>query len=107
MPTVRTIKVWRGEDITLNFTMVPPTDITGWVTSLTVSKGYNNSIKVFQVTGINTNAPNGEFSMIIPAASLNIYPATYAYDVFRTSPGNLRILNVGDFIVGKDARYPT
>jgi len=106
MPVVGSIKVYRGEDITLNFTMVPPRDITGWVISLTVSKSFNNLNKIFQVTGIITSGPNGKYSMILPHEILDIDPATYAYDVFRNSPGQLRCLNVGDFIVGKDARFP-
>lgn len=106
MPVVQSIKVYRGEDITLNFRMFPPRDITGWVISLTVSQAFNAQNKVFQATAINTNGPNGEYSVILTSAQLNIKPDKYAYDVFRTSPGNLRILNVGDFIIGADARFP-
>lgn len=106
MPVVQSIKVYRGEDITLNFTMVPARDITGWVISLTVAKAYDINNKVFQVTAINTNAPAGQFSVIITSAQLNINPDKYVYDVFRTSPGNARILSIGDFIIGPDARNP-
>jgi len=106
MPVVGSIKVYRGEDITLSFRMTPPRDITGWVISLTVSKAFNNQNKVFQVTGTITNGPSGHYDMIIPSATLNIKPDKYAFDVFRNSPGNLRILNVGDFIIGEDARFP-
>lgn len=106
MPVVQSIKVYRAEDITLNFTMTPPKDITGWVISMTVSKAFNNVNKVFQVTGTITSGPNGQFSIIITSAQLNITPGKYAYDVFRNSPGNLRILSIGDFIIGEDARFP-
>jgi len=106
MPVVQSITVYRGEDIELNFQMVPPRDITGWVISLTVAKAFNTPNKTFQVTAINTNAPAGRFMAIIPSATLNIQPDKYVYDVFRVSPGNRRILNLGDFIIGGDAQFP-
>lgn len=106
MPVGQSIQVYRGEDITLSFTMVPALDITGWTFSLTVARSNNIASKVFQVTGIITSGPNGRFQFIIPSVNLNINPDTYVYDVFRTSPGNLRILSVGNFIIGPDARFP-
>jgi hypothetical protein len=105
MPVVQTVKVYRGEDIELYFTMTPKVDITGWVLSLTVANAYNNQNKTFQVTGIITSGPNGEFHFIIPSATLDIAPKTYAYDVFRTSPSR-KLLSVGNFIISEDARYP-
>jgi hypothetical protein len=106
MPIVQSINVYRGEDITLNFTMTPKVDITGWTISLTVAKAFDMNSKVFQVTAGITNGPNGNFSVILPSALLNINPDKYAYDVFRTSPGNARILSVGNFIISADARNP-
>jgi hypothetical protein len=106
MPVVQSIKVYRGEDITLSFTMVPSRDITGWVISLTIAKNYNNPNKLIQVTGTVTSGPNGTFDVILTSAQLDIEPGTYVYDVFRTDPGNLRILSVGEFIITADAREP-
>ena len=106
MPVVQSIKVYRAEDIVLNFTMSPAVDITGWVLSLTVAKAYNNPNKIFQQTGVITNGPNGLFTVQLTSAQLDITPDRYVYDVWRTSPGNARILSVGDFIVAADAREP-
>lgn len=106
MPIVQSLKVYRGEDITINATMTPARDITGWVISMTVAKAYDINNKVFQLTATITSGPNGTYSIIIPSALLNINPDKYVYDIFRTSPGNLRILNIGDFIIGPDARNP-
>lgn len=106
MPVVENITVYRGEDIELKFTMRPAVDITGWTLSLTVAKAENIAAKVFQVTGTITSGPLGKYSMLIPSATLNIQPDIYAYDVFRTNPGNLRILNVGKFEIKSDARLP-
>lgn len=107
MPVVQNITVYRGEDITLNFTMVPPIDITGWVISMTIAKANNIFTKLIQVTAINTSGPNGQFQTILTSNQLDIQPDKYVYDVFRTSPGNKRILSVGDFELKPDARYPT
>lgn len=106
MPIVGNIDVWRGEDIILNLTMTPGKDITGWVISMTVSKAFNRQSKVFQVTGTVTSGPNGEAQVIITSTQLNIEPGTYAYDIFRNSPGFLRCLRVGELIIHKDARFP-
>ena len=106
MPVVQSILVYRGEDINLHFSMSPKKDITGYTISFTVANGYNNPIKLFQVTAIPTNAPMGRFDVIITKAQLNIDPGNYVYDLFRTDPGNNRILSVGEFVIAKDARNP-
>lgn len=105
MPIVENITVWRGENITLHMTMTPATDITGWVISMTVTKAGNMSNKVFQVTGVNTNGPAGKYDLIL-SGNLDRAPGTYKYDIFRHLPSE-RILNIGDFIIAEDSRYPT
>lgn len=106
MPVVQSINVYRGEDIVLHFSMSPKKDITGWVISFTVSNGYNNPVKLFQITAINTNGPQGKFDVNITSSQLNIEPGNYVYDLFRVDPGNNRILSVGEFIISKDVRNP-
>lgn len=106
MPIVSPIEIWRGEDIELEFTMTPPVDITGWVISLTVAKAFNTSNKTFQVTAIITSGPNGQYHFLLPSATTNIQPDKYVYDVFRVSPGNRRILALGNFTIGGDAQFP-
>jgi hypothetical protein len=106
MPIVKTIKVSRGEDITINATMTPKKDITGWVISMTVAQAPNDLVKLFQVTATITSGPNGTYSLIITSNQLNIDPGTYYYDIFRVNPGNNRILNYGEFVISADARFP-
>lgn len=106
MPVVQSITVYRGETPTLHFRMSPKKDITGWVISFTVSNGYNNPNKLFQVTAVAVNAPNGLFDVILTELHTNIDPGNYVYDVWRIDPGNLRILSVGEFKLEKDARKP-
>ena len=107
MPIVQTIKMYRGEDVTLHFNMTPPEDITGWVISLTVAKNYDTTVKAFQLTAVATNAPLGLFDVIIPKSiTINLNPDKYVHDVWRVNPGSERILSVGDFILGADARFP-
>ena len=106
MPVIQTITVWRGEDITLDFTMVPARDITGWVISLTIAKNFNNPNKLIQVTATVTNGPLGTFSVILTSAQLDIEPGNYVYDVFRINPGFNRILSAGQFELKADAREP-
>jgi len=106
MPIVKSLTVYRGEDIELNFSMRPARDITGWVISMTVAESYNSLTKTIQVTATNTNAPAGRFQILLTKAQLNITPMKYVYDVFRVNPGNNRILNIGDFNLFADVRNP-
>lgn len=99
--------MYRGEDVTLHFTMTPVEDITGWVISFTVAKNYNTNVKVFQLTATITSGPFGQFDVIIPESiTTNVEPDKYVHDVWRTNVGQRRILSVGDFILGADARNP-
>ena len=66
----------------------------------------HNPNKLIQKTATITSGPNGQFSIQLLSAELDINPDTYVYDIFRTSPGNARILSLGSFIVGEDVRYP-
>ena len=106
MPVVGDIAVGRGEDITLHVKMDPVKDITGWVISFTIAKAFNVLPKLIQVTAIATNAPAGEYDIILTSTQLNINPDKYAYDIFRVNPGNLRLLRFGNFIIMPDAKFP-
>jgi hypothetical protein len=106
MPVVQSISIYRGEDVTFPFTMSPPKDITGWVISFTVSKSVNSPVKLMQVTATITSGPNGTFNVILTSAQTDIEPGNYYYDVFRVTPGNNRILSVGEFNLKGDAREP-
>jgi hypothetical protein len=107
MPIAQTIKIFRGEDIELRFTMNPVVDVTGWVISFTVAKNNNTDVKVTQQTAVATDAPNGQFSVYLPkAVTYNIEPDVYKHDLWRVDTGSERILSLGDFIVGANAKNP-
>lgn len=106
MPVVQSITIYRGEEVTIGFTMVPPRDITGWVISFTVAKNYDNPNKLFQITATITSGPNGTFDVIITNVQSDINPGTFVYDLFRVNPGFHRILSVGEFVIKPDAREP-
>lgn len=106
MPIVQAIKVYRGENVELNFTMTPGVDITGWVISLTVAKAYNTPNKTFQSTAVITSGPFGQYTFYLTNGELDRQPDMYVYDVFKTNPGNKRILALGNFEIGADAREP-
>ena len=106
MSIVGNIDVYRGEDIVLNLTHTPSKDITGWVISMTVSKSQNMTSKVFQITGTIVSGPNGQAQILITSSQLNIEPKTYFYDIFKTNPGNLRCLRIGELNVFPDSRFP-
>jgi hypothetical protein len=103
----QTISIGRGEDITLNFTMTPRVDITGWNIQFTITNEYNQAAKVLQVAGIAISAPLGRFSVTLSNIQTEVIaPNIYTYDVWRIDSGNERILSIGQFIVTPNARIP-
>lgn len=106
MPIISSIEIYRGETVTLHFSMTPPKDITGWTISFTAAKARGSQNKLFQVTATITSGPNGTFDVPITNIQSNILPGTYAWDVWRVNPGFDRILGEGDFIISPSARIP-
>lgn len=104
----QTVSIYRGEAVSLSWTLAPVTDITGWTFLLTVSKQANSSTgKVLQATPTVTTAAAGVFgvslSSIVTAA---LAPGQYFWDVWRNDAGQERMLACGVFVVTANARFP-
>ena len=98
--------VYRGEDVTLNFTMDPVIDIAGWTLKFTAVKAVGQSTKAIDADGAVVSGPAGTFRVQLPKLKTNIEPRAYVYDVWRTDPGNERLLALGTVTVAGVARNP-
>lgn len=105
MPGTDTITVYRGEDVTLRFTMNPVIDITGWSILFTV-EGEPETPKLITDSASVIDGPNGIFDVTLSDTQTEIGVGNYLYDAWRTDAGSERILAVGDFKLKGSARFP-
>ena len=103
----QTITVYRGEAVTLNFTMDPVEDITTWTLYLTITRGSNKTVKVLGPMLMTiVNGAAGTFRRILTEEQLDIFPTTYRFDVWRTDEGLEQPKAIGDFIILGNSRVP-
>lgn len=107
MATEQTITVFRGEQAALNFTMMPVVNITGWTLAFTVAKKANSETKMIApMVAVVQSGPAGTFRVTLTEELLDLIPATYFYDVWRTDEGFEQPLAYGPFTVSPMARVP-
>lgn len=101
MAITETISYYRGEDKTLEFTMDPVEDITGWSIKFAVRKTIEVlPILITKTTGGGTvvivNGPAGIFDVIMDSADTASLPVgDYLFDVQRTDSGEFSMLATG------------
>ena len=104
--TQQHISIFRGEDVDLNFTMVPVVDITGWTIEFTVATRLGTPTKyITGAVGIVTNGTDGLFTVSLTNAQTQT-PGLYFYDVWRMDDGFHRLLATGRFYIQDEVRIP-
>jgi hypothetical protein len=100
------IAIYRGEDVTLPFTMDPVENITGWTLLMSVSLA---SGVVFTQAGAVVSGPAGTFTVALTDTQTELLLASevYDYDVWRTDAGAERVLARGTLRVLSVARSLT
>jgi hypothetical protein len=100
--TLSNFTCFRGEDVTVTFTMDPAEAVTGWALAFYVRARpeYGSAALVTRTTaagGITiTDGPGGVFAVAVPAASTLALPVgRYRYDVWRTDSGSEVMLAYG------------
>lgn len=90
-----TIRIFRGEDVVIPFTMDPVEPITGWTIELTVN-GF--SAGLFTKPAAITDGPGGAFEFTVTKAdTLTAEPRVHAYAVRRVDTGEERVIAAGMF----------
>ena len=98
---------YRGEDLALNFTMTPLTDITGWTMSCRVKPAGADSPILLTISATITSAPAGTFAVAVTAAQTTTLPAgAYSYDVWRTDSGSAAVLALGTLTMAGTVKVP-
>jgi hypothetical protein len=102
MPSSDTISLYRGEDVTLTFTMDPTANITGW--TITFAVRSSEGIEITKTANV-TDGPGGVFTVTLADTDTDaLRTGTYHYDAWRVDAGSERVLAVGSFVILAPAR---
>jgi hypothetical protein len=96
------IVFYKGEAVTLAFTLSPLADVTGWSIVLTVRAKATSAATAIVSFATITNGPAGQFSFSLSENDTNIAPGIYAYDVSRTDTS--AVLSIGAFVITQEVR---
>lgn len=89
------LSFFRGEDITLDFQMIPPVDITGWTLSFKVADSLGGTVQ-FTKTPTIVDGPRGIFRVTIASADTSsITVGRWVWDCRRTDSGSKATLADG------------
>jgi hypothetical protein len=95
MSITSNLTFFRGEDITLDFFMQPPEDITGWNISFKVADTLGGTVQFTRTASI-VNGPRGHFRVTIPSSDTSaLAVGRYVWDARRTDSGSKTTLADG------------
>jgi hypothetical protein len=109
MPILSNIgTIYKGEDITLNFTMDPVVNISGWTLSFSIRDlKLTDAAADVTASGSVTSGAAGTFSVTLTAAqTASLDAGKYAWSVWRTDSGSSATLALGTLIISGTARTP-
>jgi hypothetical protein len=99
MSITSNLAFFRGEDVTVTFTMNPPADITGWTLTFTVRDKLGGTSQFSKTvgSGITLTIPTrGVFQVAIASADTSgLAVGRYVWDVRREDSGNKTTLADG------------
>ena len=109
----QTIKMTRAQDLTFEFRMAPPRDITSWTIAFVVKEALGGSTAISKSTssGITiTNAGKGIIQITIAKANTSGLTLStdlddgegYVWEVRRTDSGSELVLAKGNFILEEE-----
>lgn len=81
---------FRGEDVTIDFTMAPVVDVSGWTVVFTLKDQLGGSTQSgFPITATIVDGPRGKFRLAVPSSATSSIPVgRYVWDCRRTDSGN-------------------
>jgi hypothetical protein len=85
----------RGEDLTLDFQLVPPADVTGWSVTLKVADRLGGTVQ-FTKSATITDGPRGKFRLTVAGGdTASLAVGRYVWDCRRTDSGSKATLADG------------
>jgi hypothetical protein len=89
------LNFFRGEDVTLDFQMVPPVDVTGWTITFKVADKLGGTVQ-FTKTASIIDGPSGKFRVTIASVdTATLAVGRYVWDCRRTTAGSKATLADG------------
>jgi len=105
--TDQSIVLYRGEAVTINFTMAPVEDISTWALQFTVTKTPNKVEKMLGPLPMGiVSGVLGTFQIALTEEQLDIKPGSYRFDVWRTDEGTEQVKAIGVFLILGNSRLP-
>lgn len=81
------LSFFRGEDVTLDFQMTPPADITGWAITFKAADAIGGTVQVTKSASI-LDGPRGRFRVALASAdTAALAVGRYVWDARRTDAG--------------------
>lgn len=99
--------IGQGESVTLTFTAVTTTAITGWTLTFTCKRFHTDTAALFTLTPTITDGVNGVFTVSLTPAqttTLMTYLQSYCCDVWRTDSGSETLLSQVQVVLGENPR---
>jgi hypothetical protein len=97
MSVTSSLSFFRGEDVTVDFQMTPPADITGWTISYTLKDTLGGTTQNgFPLTATIVDGPGGRFRVAIASGlTAGLAVGRYVWDARRIDAGNKTTLADG------------
>lgn len=90
-----TLTFFRGEDLTLDFQLTPPADVTGWAITFQLADQLGGTVQVTKTATV-TDGPRGRFRVSLASAdTATLAPGRHVWDVRRTDNGSRATLADG------------
>ena len=107
MAQVNHLEVYKGEAVSLDFTMDPVEDISGWTLQFTLKSRAADAVILLSVEGAVVDGESGTFAIpLAHADTIDLDAGVYAYDVQRIDAGSEYPVSVGKFTVKQEVLYP-
>jgi hypothetical protein len=95
MSVTQNLTFFRGEDVTLDFTMTPPEDVTGWTITFKVADKLAGTVQFTKGATI-VDGPRGKWRVSIASAdTASLAVGRYVWDARRTDGGSKATLADG------------
>ncbi len=97
MSVTSSLSFFRGEDVTVDFQMTPPADVTGWTISFTLKDTLGGTTQTgFPLTAAIVDGPGGRFRVAIASGlTAGLAVGRYVWDARRIDAGNKTTLADG------------
>jgi hypothetical protein len=97
MSLTSSLSWFRGEDVTVDFQMTPPIDVSGWTIAFTLKDTLGGATQSgFPLAASIVNGPAGRFRVAVASGlTAGLVVGRYVWDVRRTDAGNRTTLADG------------